>query len=139
MKKVHFKSMVMMAVAIGLVAVSCGGRGGSSSSKNPESAFTVKSVGYSWEDNEYTRQVPKPDMSVSFTGETGLGYIVTLDKPTLAQIKAYAAKVNARGFNTVLLDMEEVEEYMYSARNAEGWQVNIIWYPLKSDILILKP
>jgi hypothetical protein len=98
----------------------------------------IKNVGTGWGNNEYTKQVPEPDMEVSESGESALGYSANFKDATVEQIKGYAAKVKGAGFNKQVSEMGG-EFYMFNAENADGWSVLISWEEGKAGILISKP
>ena len=55
-------------------------------------------LGGDWPDNEFTRLVPKPDMTVSASSSDDEQCVVTFSGATLEQVKAYAAQIRAAGF-----------------------------------------
>ena len=54
-------------------------------------------LGGEWPDDEFTRLVPKPDMTVSAASSENEQCVVTFSGATLEQIKAYAAQIKAAG------------------------------------------
>jgi hypothetical protein len=139
----NFKNSVI-ALAIGIFAVSCGGSGskkpGGVSDIEKQAAKTVetKSVSSGWESNEYTKQLPKPDISVSAAGESSMGYSANFSNATLEQVKAYAAKVKTSGFSADAYESDG-DTYTFSAKNAAGWSVLITWSQGRAGVLISKP
>jgi hypothetical protein len=100
----------------------------------------VKNVGSSWQNNEYTKSMPAPDMDVKASGESRLGYSAAFKKATLDQIKEYAAKVKSAGFNQGVSESGGSSYYTFSAKNADGYSVLISWAGDENGgILISKP
>ena len=143
MTTVNFKNSVI-AVAIGLSVVSCGGRGGNqqSGTETSESAkveTTTKSDGDKWPSNEFTKQVPKPDLTIYAAEDGPNGYNVDFIGATFEQIKAYADKVKAAGFDKVVNEDSDSDMYSYSANNAAGWRVVVSKSGAGSFMIIMKP
>jgi hypothetical protein len=146
MKKVNFRNSVI-AMAISLVMVSCGGGNSSKkqadnlateAEKKAESVVAAKNVSSGWESNEYTKLVPKPEIAINAAGESSMGYSADFNKPTLEQVKAYVEKVKAAGFNVGAYESNG-DMYSYTAKNADGWKVLISWSQGQSGVLISKP
>ena len=85
--------------------------------------------GGDWPDNEFTKLVPKPDFELFAANTETDSFTVAFMSATVEQIRAYAAKVKAAGFNI----NEEVEDqevmgmviYSFTAENADGYTVEI--------------
>ncbi|GHT28200.1 hypothetical protein AGMMS49574_02050 [Bacteroidia bacterium] len=105
--------------------------------KQTESVVEAKSVSSGWESNDYTKQVPKPDISISAAGESQLGYSANFNNATLEQVKAYAAKVKEAGFNIEAYEGDG-DMYSYSAKNAAGYGVYLNWAQGQAGVLISK-
>jgi ABC-type antimicrobial peptide transport system permease subunit len=141
---------LVLLVATAIFAVSCGGNANkkqgeeiaadivSEVEQQIKDAAEVKNVSDGWERNEYTEQLPKPDIAVTLAGESGMGYGVNFNNATLDQIKAYAVKVKEAGFDEDVWETDG-DTYMYSAGNAAGWSVMLSWTDGQSGILISKP
>ena len=86
-------------------------------------------MGGDWPDNEFTKQVPKPDFAISLAGGEGGSFGITFIDASIEQIKAYVEKVKAAGF-TINPETEDMEVsgmviYSYTAQNADGYIVNV--------------
>ena len=104
--------------------------------QKPDGTWVVKDedggegqIGGDWPDNEFTKLIPKPDFEL-FAANTEIdSFSVAFMSATIEQIKDYAAKVQAAGFNI----NEEVEDqevmgmviYSFTAENADGYTVEI--------------
>jgi hypothetical protein len=143
------KTVAILAVSTMMFAA-CGGNASKKQGENAaadiateaeqqvKEATEAKSVSASWENNDFTKQVPKPDIAITAAGESRVGYSANFNKATLEQVKAYAAKVKAAGFNVGATERDG-DTYMFDAKNAAGWSVLISWSAGKSGILISKP
>lgn len=86
-------------------------------------------IGGDWPDNEFTKLIPKPDFELFAANTETDSFSVAFTSATIEQIKDYAAKVKAAGFNI----NEEVEDqevmgmviYSFTAENADGYTVEI--------------
>ena len=98
--------------------------------------------GGNWPANEFTRLVPKPDISVYEASADASGFSADFSVATIEQIKAYAEKVKKRGFT---LGAEEIDQsiggcifYSFSASNANGYSVEIFFSNSASSLMIRK-
>ena len=104
--------------------------------QKPDGTWVIKDadggegqLGGNWPDNEYTRLVPRPDFELYAAGTDEESFFVSFSNVTVEEIKIYAAKVKAAGFNI----NEEVEDqeiggivvYSFIAENADGYTVEI--------------
>ena len=86
-------------------------------------------LGGDWPDNEFTKLVPKPSFELFAANTETDSFSVAFMSATIEQIKDYAAKVKAAGFNI----NEEVEDqevmgmviYSFTAENADGYTIEI--------------
>jgi len=86
-------------------------------------------IGGDWPDNEFTKLIPKPDFELFAANTETDSFSVAFMSATIEQIKDYAAKVKAAGFNI----NEEVEDqevmgmviYSFTAENADGYTIEI--------------
>ena len=86
-------------------------------------------LGGDWPDNEFTKLIPKPDFELFAANTETDSFSVAFMSATIEQIKDYAAKVKAAGFNI----NEEVEDqeimgmviYSFTAKNADGYTIEI--------------
>ena len=104
--------------------------------QKPDGTWVVKDedggegqLGGDWPDNEFTKLIPKPDFELFAAKTETDSFSVAFTSATIEQIRAYAAKVKAAGFNI----NEEVEDqevmgmviYSFTAENADGYTVEI--------------
>ena len=104
--------------------------------QKPDGTWVVKDdeggegqLGGDWPDNEFTKLIPKPDFELFVANTETNSFSVAFTSATIEQIRAYAAKVKAAGFNI----NEEVEDqevmgmviYSFTAENADGYTVEI--------------
>ena len=86
-------------------------------------------MGGDWPDNEFTKQVPKPDFAISLAGGEGGSFGITFIDASIEQIKAYVEQVKAAGF-TINPQTEDMEAggmviYSFTAQNADGYTVTV--------------
>jgi len=104
--------------------------------QKPDGTWVIKDedggegqLGGDWPDNEFTKLVPKPDFELFAANTETDSFSVAFTSATIEQIRDYAAKVKAAGFNI----NEEVEDqevmgmviYSFTAENADGYTVEI--------------
>ena len=104
--------------------------------QKPDGTWVVKDadggegqIGGDWPDNEFTKLIPKPDFELFGANTETDSFSVAFTSATIEQIRDYAAKVKAAGFNI----NEEVEDqevmgmviYSFTAENADGYTVEI--------------
>ena len=104
--------------------------------QKPDGTWVVKDdeggegqLGGDWPDNEFTKLIPKPDFELFGANTETDSFSAAFMSATIEQIKDYAAKVKAAGFNI----NEEVEDqevmgmviYSFTAENADGYTVEI--------------
>ena len=104
--------------------------------QKPDGTWVVKDedggegqIGGDWPDNEFTKLIPKPDFELFGANTETDSFSAAFTSATIEQIRAYAAKVKAAGFNI----NEEVEDqevmgmviYSFTAENADGYTVEI--------------
>ena len=98
--------------------------------------------GGNWPDNEFTKLIPKPDFELFGANTETDSFSAAFTSATIEQIRDYAAKVKAAGFNI----NEEVEDqevmgmviYSFTAENADGYTVEITSANGTSSITISK-
>ncbi len=101
-------------------------------------------LGGDWPDNEFTKLLPKPDFKLTAVSTDDNSFTAAfLGGVKLEDVKAYAAKVKAAGFNK---DEEVVDEstmgitvYTFTAYNADGWCVTVSFAMGTSGIVLEKP
>ena len=104
--------------------------------QKPDGTWVIKDedggegqLGGDWPDNEFTKLIPKPVFELFAANTETDSFSVAFMSATIEQIKDYAAKVKAAGFNI----NEEVEDqevmgmviYSFTAENADGYTVEI--------------
>ena len=117
--------------------------------QKPDGTWVVKDedggegqIGGDWPDNEFTKLIPKPDFELFAANTETDSFSVAFMSATIEQIKDYAAKVKAAGFNI----NEEVEDqevmemviYSFTAENADGYTVEITFANGTSSLSISK-
>ena len=117
--------------------------------QKPDGTWVVKDedggegqIGGDWPDNEFTKLIPKPDFELFAANTVTDSFSVAFMSATIEQIKDYAAKVKAAGFNI----NEEVEDqeamgmviYSFTAENADGYTVEITFANGTSSLSISK-
>ena len=84
--------------------------------------------GGSWPDNEFTRQVPNPGFEVHSATTNSNSCNLSFSNTTIDQLKEYVATIKDAGFTTVLTrenEINDVKHYLYTARNANGYEIVI--------------
>ena len=82
--------------------------------------------GGNWPDNEFTKQVPDPGFDVHSVTTNSNSCNITFSNTTIDQLKGYVETIKASGFTTVLTRETETRgmiHYLYSARNANGYEI----------------
>ena len=117
--------------------------------QKPDGTWVIKDedggegqLGGDWPDNEFTKLIPKPDFELFAANTEADSFSVAFTSATVEQIRDYAAKVKAAGFNI----NEEVEDqevmgmviYSFTAENADGYTVEITSASGTSSITISK-
>jgi hypothetical protein len=119
--------------------------------QNPDGSWTVDgssgdgssvSIGSGWPDNEFTQTLPKPEVDVSMAAVEGDSFQAVL-VATIEQTKAYAEQVKAKGFS-VDAETEDQEVmgmaiYLYSAKNADGYRVEVAFTGGTAAVTVTKP
>ena len=117
--------------------------------QNPDGTWKIKDadgnegqVGGDWPDNEFTKLVPKPEFEFLAANTDANSFSVVFTSATIEQIKDYATKLKAAGFNI----NEEVEDqemmgmviYSFTAENADGYTVSLTFASDNSGLEISK-
>ncbi len=104
---------------------------------------TESQVGGDWPDNEFTKRLPKPDFKLTAVTTDDTSFTAAFLGVKVEDVKAYAAKVKAAGFNK---DEEVVDEsamgmtiYTFTAYNSDGWCVSVSYAVGTSGIVLEKP
>ena len=99
---------------------------------NPEDDKKEEHAGVSggnWPENEYTKQVPMPDLDMIMNSTENREFTAVFAGATMDAVKAYVEQVKAAGF-TIGADTEEMkmmgmEIYSYTAKNADGYHIEV--------------
>ena len=99
--------------------------------------------GSAWPDNEFTKLVPKPSFTLQTPYADEKEFGVAFTDATTDQIKAYVEQVKAEGF-TIGERIEEesamgITYYSFSAKNADGYEVEIFSTSDSKGMLITSP
>ena len=157
MKRINFKISVI-ALAIGMFALtSCGGgnskkQGGTDLEKAAEEivkdvvkkAEVKETVTANWPDNEYTKQLSKPEIVIKIAGIAEMGgkkmfSLTFADGTKKEQIKACVEKVKADGFTKNASESDGGDTYyMFSASNNAGYDVLVSWAPTAAGLMVSK-
>lgn len=103
-------------LAMSLMMVACGE---TTVIDNGESTPAV--IGYEWPENEYTSTIPKPDMKVSYAAVEGQAFGATLTAESMDQVKEYAEKIIASGYNIDKMVQDYENVYTLYAKNSDDY------------------
>ncbi len=118
--------------------------------QKPDGTWAIKGengeegqLGGAWPDNEFTKLIPKPDFALLAASTTENDFSAGFEDATIEQIRDYVGKVQAKGFT---LDAETTDEeamgmviYQYTAKNADGYTVTVIYTESVSSVTVEKP
>lgn len=151
--KIRVAIAVLFAVTF-MLSLSCGGGENKKSSGAEKIAQeivkdAVKKSGIKetktkeWPNNEYTKQLTKPDIGIKVAGIAELGgnklFSVTFDDGTTKeQIKACVEKVKSDGFTKESSESGGDTFYMFSAKNNAGYNVLISWTSTAAGLMVSK-
>ncbi len=100
-------------------------------------------LGGSWPDNEFTKLIPNPGFDMLMTSTEGNDFTAAFSNTTVEQLREYTEKVKAAGFT---IDAETMDEdaggmviYTYTAKNAQGYTIQISFAMGSSTVVIEKP
>lgn len=134
MKTLKSTTVFALFATVALFAVSCGGGNSkkqtaetASETKTETRAESSKTAKGEWPSNEFTKQVPKPDISVrkAEDGPNGFNVDFEYESATLENLKAYVAKLKAAGFDERVSEDIDGERYVVTLFNAAGWRVTV--------------
>lgn len=122
---------------------------GSSMKQNPDGTWVIveesgeqASFGGGWPDNEYTKLLPKPEFGILGTDEADGEFTVAFSGVSADDMKAYAEKVKANGFDR---DVEVQDQsvmgmtiYAFKASDANGYDVNVYYAADTGGVTISK-
>lgn len=102
-----------------------------------------ETVTENWPSNEYTKQVPEPDIDIKVSGTAKLGdnevFSTTFaDGTTKEQIKGYVEKLKSAGFTIEASESGADEYYMFNAKNNTGYDVLVSWASSAAGMMIGK-
>ena len=90
---------------------------------------TIGQFGGDWPENDFTKQVPRPDFEITGCTEDENFFDVAFANVDLDAVKAYAEKLKKAGFT---VDPDELtageDTYAYSAENKDGYEVELFYY-----------
>ena len=82
-----------------------------------------------WPDNEFTRQLPKPDFEIVSVTSTTADFSAMCARVTMEQLREYAREVQEAGFteDVVIKDenLMDMDFYTFTAKNSYGYQAEI--------------
>lgn len=103
---------------------------------------TVGQIGGKWTENEFTKQLPQPNMQIAMSVNDDTSFSVTFANPTLDEIKSYVEQLKADGFTNdqVLTDMQVkgVNVYAFQAVNENNYSVEVILSNGVASLIISK-
>jgi hypothetical protein len=131
-----------------IMMVSCGGRSTSGADKQAQAIVNDDgirdTVVETWPDNEYTKQLTKPDIDIKVSGIADMGRLQMFsltfaDSTTKAQVIACTEKIKADGFTNKATETDSGNRYfMYRATNSDGYTVFISWTEQASGLAVSK-
>ncbi len=118
--------------------------------QNPDGTWQVKDaegnvgqLGNGWPDNDFTKLLPRPSFAVLAANTSDIDFTVAFGEATVEQIRTYVEEVKAKGFT---VDAEVADEenmgmtiYSFTAKNADGYMVNIFYAVGTSGLTMEKP
>jgi len=97
-----------------------------------------------WPDNDFTRQITKPDWNGLYKTSliSGMMFSANYRGITYQQAKDYAAALQKAGFNSGIKESDNVDsannrQYKFSADNATGYRVGITYASTNSEVLLV--
>ncbi len=106
--------------------------------QNPDGTWNVVNddgslyqYGGGWPENEFTKQLPKPDMELMGANTEDGEFTVAFAGASVDDIRAYAEKVKAAGFDKDIevqdQDVMGMTIYAFNASNADGYSVSVYY------------
>ncbi len=123
---------------------------GETITQKPDGTWVIKSddgtegqYGGNWPENEFTKLLPKPDMTLLAASTNDQSFTVGFQNATIDQVKSYTEEVKAAGF-TVDAQTEDqnvmgITIYSYTAKNSAGYLVTVSYAMGTSAVLLEKP
>ncbi len=123
---------------------------GSVSIQNPDGSWTLPNgnnvqgqYGGDWPENEFTKLLPKPDFALTAAVAEADRFSVSFTNTTIEQIRAYVEQVKSKGFTVDSSTQDEnvmgIEIYVFTAKNAAGYEVSISSMSGVTGLVISKP
>ncbi|MDR1927519.1 MAG: hypothetical protein LBQ33_02640, partial [Oscillospiraceae bacterium] len=82
-----------------------------------------------WPENEFTKQVPKPDFDVAFGGTSDSEFSVLCANASVDALRDYTKQLKKKGFDKNAETTDEsvfgMTTYSYSAENGKGYAVEV--------------
>lgn len=96
-------------------------------------------TGEKWPDNEFSKQVPKPDFKIETALVTDTGMTVRFGTGfSIDTAMDYAKKAKAAGFSKVSVDLEASGTYSFMASNNKGYSLIVTYTPVDFFISVNK-
>jgi hypothetical protein len=100
-------------------------------------------VGGDWPDNDFTKLLPQPDFALVGAQTSADQFAVGFSDATVEQVKEYTEKVKDKGFTVGAETQDEnlagMIIFMYSAKNADGYGVEVAFSSGTAGLIITKP
>jgi len=82
-----------------------------------------------WPDNEFTRQLPKPDFEIASVTTREIDFSAVCAGVTVEQLREYAQKLQKAGFTEDIVvndeNLMDMDFYTFTAKNSRGYQAEI--------------
>ena len=117
--------------------------------QNPDGTWNVVNddgslyqYGGNWPENEFTKQLPKPEMELLGANTEDGEFNVAFANATIDDIRAYAEKVKAAGFDKDVdvqdQDVMGMTIYAFNATNAVGYSVSVFYTAGTGGVTVTK-
>lgn len=117
--------------------------------QNPDGTWNVVNddgslyqYGGNWPENEFTKQLPKPEMELLGANTEDGEFNVAFANATIDDIRAYAEKVKAAGFDKDVdvqdQDVMGMTIYAFNATNAVGYSVSVFYAAGTGGVTVTK-
>ncbi len=95
-----------------------------------------------WPDNEYTKAVPEPNISITASSNDDSSFTVIFGSTTKEEIQDYANQLKNAGFtedaNTQDQAIEGMDIFLYSAHNSDGLYIELMYTGAQNVLTISK-
>ncbi len=123
---------------------------GSVTVQKPDGTWVVKDadgtegqLGGNWPDNEFTKLLPKPEFELLGASTDENSFTVAFLNVSAEQVREYAQQVKEKGFDIDAATEDEtvmgITVFTYTAKNSEGYTVEISFAMSTSGITVTKP